>query len=50
MIQYRLGRSLAQILRFYPQIKDKPIITTKILVLFAVIAAISLLFYWHGHE
>ena len=48
-MQYRLGRSRAQIIPFYriedtpTQQQDDPIITNKILILFAVIAAIKVI-------
>jgi hypothetical protein len=35
---YKLGRSIAQIIPSHRQIKDKEIITTKVLIVMAIIA------------
>jgi hypothetical protein len=43
MIQYRLGRSITTIIPFHRTQTEKPIITNKILVIFAVIATIKVI-------
>jgi len=35
MTEYRLGRSIAQIIPFYRRLKEKELITTKLLVVMA---------------
>jgi hypothetical protein len=48
MTEYRLGRSIAQIIPFYRRIKEKELITTKLLVVMGIvaIAKIAVLLLW----
>ena len=48
MIEYRLGRSIAQIIPFYRRIKEKELITTKLLIVMAIvtIAKVAVLLLW----
>ena len=38
MTEYRLGRSIAQIIPFYRKIKEKELITTKLLIVMGIVA------------
>ena len=48
MTEYHLGRSIAQIIPFYRRIKDKELITTKLIIIMAgvAIAKIAVFLLW----